>query len=385
MRSVLKDKLVSHASWGCALFLAVLFSLGGSAHALDVTPPIISTIASVPTQDIATITWKTNEPSTSQVHYGLTEAYGSATRHYTTLPYAHSVVVSGLAPGTLYHYSVRSVDAAGNVSLSADQTFTTAPFTQTPLEVFVLAGQSNMIGATAYVSELPPDLLQPQNNVLVWQGGTWVPLVPGQAPLQANDHFGPEVTFAKAMSQYMGRPIGIIKLAVGGSSLASAWSPDVNLYYYKLLKSVQLAQKNRPIKIVGMVWVQGGRDAQDQTMANAYQANLRNFVNATRQDYGNPDMMFVVGGDAPPTRKFPYWSTVLNAQSSLVMPAYGFTVAQDLPRSDGMHFTSAGETELGYRLASTTISLITLAPVSYTAQGLFASFWEMVQQLIALI
>jgi len=38
---------------------------------------------------------------------------------------AHSIAVSGLSLGTLYHYRVLSRDAAGNLTTSADGTFTT--------------------------------------------------------------------------------------------------------------------------------------------------------------------------------------------------------------------------------------------------------------------
>jgi hypothetical protein len=40
---------------------------------------------------------------------------------------AHSRVLTGLAASTLYHYRVRSRDAAGNLALSADFSFTTTP------------------------------------------------------------------------------------------------------------------------------------------------------------------------------------------------------------------------------------------------------------------
>src|SRR5439155_16354498 len=43
----------------------------------------------------------------------------------------HSDTLSGLTPGTLYHYRVRSRDAAGNLANSADGTFTTAASTPT--------------------------------------------------------------------------------------------------------------------------------------------------------------------------------------------------------------------------------------------------------------
>src|SRR5207245_5167696 len=61
-----------------------------------------------------------NEPSDSQVEYGLTASYGSATLLATSLVTAHSATLNALAAGTLYHYRVKSKDAAGNPAVSSD-------------------------------------------------------------------------------------------------------------------------------------------------------------------------------------------------------------------------------------------------------------------------
>lgn len=91
----------------------------------DFAAPVISNIASAPSADGALITWTTNEPANTRVEYGLTAAYGSTTALDPVLVSAHSAQISGLAPGTEYHYRVRSRDGAGNVAWSSDRTFTT--------------------------------------------------------------------------------------------------------------------------------------------------------------------------------------------------------------------------------------------------------------------
>src|SRR3989454_6497285 len=45
---------------------------------------------------------------------------------------AHTVSLTGLAAGSLYHYRVKSKDAAGNLAVSSDAVFTTAPAPDTP-------------------------------------------------------------------------------------------------------------------------------------------------------------------------------------------------------------------------------------------------------------
>lgn len=92
----------------------------------DRTPPLISSVAvSSITTSGATITWTTNEASTSQGNYGPTTAYGSASTRNTSLVTSHTITLRGLASTRLYHFRVRSRDAASNLALSNDGTFTT--------------------------------------------------------------------------------------------------------------------------------------------------------------------------------------------------------------------------------------------------------------------
>jgi hypothetical protein len=93
---------------------------------VTVSNPLISSVAaSNVSSSGGTITWTTNEPSTSQVDYGLTTAYGTSTALTTTLVTSHSQPLRALAPSTLYHYRVKSKDSAGRVAVSGDFTFTT--------------------------------------------------------------------------------------------------------------------------------------------------------------------------------------------------------------------------------------------------------------------
>lgn len=93
----------------------------------DTTPPALSSVnAAGITPDGATITWGTDEPADSRVEYGTAPAYGGSTGLNTAMVTAHSQSLTGLLPGTSYHYRVLSRDAAGNLATSADHTFTTA-------------------------------------------------------------------------------------------------------------------------------------------------------------------------------------------------------------------------------------------------------------------
>jgi O-glycosyl hydrolase len=93
----------------------------------DTTTPAINSISSSNiTGSGATITWVTDEYADSQIEYGTTAAYDKSTTLDNALVKLHTVELRGLTINTIYHYRVRSRDAAGNLGLSGDRTFTTA-------------------------------------------------------------------------------------------------------------------------------------------------------------------------------------------------------------------------------------------------------------------
>jgi hypothetical protein len=126
----------SAASLGPHLLTAVARDAAGNTAvsaavsvtvASDVTPPVISGIlSSAVTTSGVTVSWGTSEPGDSQVDYGTTPAYGGTTTLDVRMVSSHSQSLSALLGGTVYHYRVRSRDAAGNLALSGDMTFTTA-------------------------------------------------------------------------------------------------------------------------------------------------------------------------------------------------------------------------------------------------------------------
>src|SRR5258708_37538166 len=88
-------------------------------------PVISNVVAGSITSSGATITWSTDQASSSQVEYGTTTAYGSMTTVDPTLVTSHSQALTGLLAATVYHYRVRSTNASGAQGISGDFTFTT--------------------------------------------------------------------------------------------------------------------------------------------------------------------------------------------------------------------------------------------------------------------
>jgi chitodextrinase len=83
--------------------------------------------------DRATITWTTDEPADSRLGYG--KAAGVVEREVREggLERTHTVVLTGLAPGTRYFIQLGSADAAGNLTNSDGHVFVTlTPDTNAP-------------------------------------------------------------------------------------------------------------------------------------------------------------------------------------------------------------------------------------------------------------
>jgi hypothetical protein len=131
----------------------------------DTTPPAIGAVqATSITTTSATVSWTTNEAADRQVEYGPTTAYGTVAPATpgTPLSTSHSVPLSGLTPNTLYHYRVKSKDAASNLATSDDLTFTTAvPSTSQTVTFDEKAGQDQPLNG------------QYPTGVIDWGTGKW--------------------------------------------------------------------------------------------------------------------------------------------------------------------------------------------------------------------
>ncbi|MBI4029791.1 fibronectin type III domain-containing protein, partial [Candidatus Berkelbacteria bacterium] len=95
----------------------------------NVAPTISSVSVKSTASNSATITWTTDEKADSYVEYGTANTYGtisgkneSETSHEISLP-------ASLSSSTTYHFRARSRDAASNLAVSGDNTFTTATAT----------------------------------------------------------------------------------------------------------------------------------------------------------------------------------------------------------------------------------------------------------------
>ncbi|MAI74105.1 MAG: hypothetical protein CMM01_24840 [Rhodopirellula sp.] len=177
--------------------------------------------------------------------------------------------------------------------------------------VFIFAGQSNMVGSDSKVSDIerfPPfrDFGEDQPDVKFaycigrenkLRSGGWGPLRP------VNKVVGPELSFARAVSEQTDAPLAIIKCAAGGTHLGGDWNPDepegFKMYPLALdlvRKSLQqLTDAGIEYRVEGIMWHQGENDMFNETYMSAYGENLKRFIACWRRDLSLPDLKFYVG------------------------------------------------------------------------------------------
>jgi len=147
------------------IIIILILLLGGVScddNGPNTTAPSIANVSAENITEITvTITWTTDEPATSQLEYGKTNAYGLTTPLDNELVASHSVSVTGLDPDSTYHFSVRSRDHAGNEAVSGDNTFTTTTLPGQLVIHFIDVGQGDAI------------LIDYGTNEMLIDGGRW--------------------------------------------------------------------------------------------------------------------------------------------------------------------------------------------------------------------
>jgi len=260
------------------------------------------------------------------------------------------------------------------------------------VQVFVVAGQSNAVGAPS--ARGLPDSLTDQTDVLYWYevGGTtsrdrFVDLGP------VNGTFGPELALGRTLSQRLSDDVAVVKVAFGGTTLAMLggsqdWSPNSSRELYdKLVDNVNAANSalladNRQPQLAGLFWMQGESDGKSGNLAGgqspppqpetaeAYADNLTDFITRVRTDLGLAQLPVLVGkikiGDNPGVTTNPdsdfntsfgewgYTPTIQAAQVAVAAAdsnVFLVETNQISLGSDFLHFDQAGQVDLGEAFA----------------------------------
>lgn len=202
------------------------------------------------------------------------------------------------------------------------------------IDVYLVAGQSNAVGI-GIVNNIPRTF-KVDTSVLFYhskylnqgQGADcWRELSPASV---RKEWFGVELSFGTSLKKYFpDREIALIKHATSGTNLYEEWNPGNRkgekrgVEYEKWLNTVRqsmklLEEKGYEPVVRAMVWQQGEADARDIAgMENSrkYGENLRNFINAVREELDAPEMLFIYGEVMPmEAERFPGRNLVREAQ-----------------------------------------------------------------------
>jgi hypothetical protein len=276
-----------------------------------------------------------------------------------------------------------------------------------PIPTWIVAGQSNAdgyalgYGTLAYGTLNPDqdladigrsDLVPEQADVRIFKGGydsgagSWQTLAPTFGITWNGARFGPELAFGHDLQAQYGGEIRLIKYARGATSLAVDWNPDdagTNRYDYFITTVLNaITASGDTLDIRGVAWMQGENDATSATQADAYEANLTQFISSVRADLGLPTLQFYVGSIAD-TGAWTYRQTIWDAQNAVAAadPDVWIVNGKDLPLflNDGdgdanIHYTTQGQVTLGERFAGAAIAANPgLLSVSVTATDASAS------------
>ena len=145
-----------------------------------------------------------------------------------------------------------------------------------------------------------------------------------KAIFRLDTHFGPEISLGLALNeQWPTRRIVLSKRALSGSTLATGWTPGTDGYRALLADFRLIAADNYPRRVVlsGFLWLQGEADAKDAADASNYERNLLRLVTSLRHDTGALELPIVFVGlpgglpreDGEPAPPRPYQEEVDNA------------------------------------------------------------------------
>lgn len=95
-------------------------ALGASySWTVDTVPPVLLTVSTSVTSTSFTVTWTTNEPSTTKLFWGISPDTSHMVPEDSVYVTSHSVHVTGLSPNTVYAFQAAGSDRASNAFVSS--------------------------------------------------------------------------------------------------------------------------------------------------------------------------------------------------------------------------------------------------------------------------
>ena len=243
----------------------------------------------------------------------------------------------------------------------------TPPAPAAQCKLFILAGQSNMVGRGRY-EDLPAEERALPDNVTFHHVALDSNLQPVHGQL------GPEYGLSQVLAPAYPGEILVLKYAVDASSLldwAPDWdraraeitgNPDFGPLYHGLLGFVTQVQAGREADcpVVAVVWMQGERDARFPEAGREYEQNLSELIHRLRQDLDAPGLPFLLGRINPPLAHYPAVEEVQRAQAAVAQRLVGVVLVSTeglAKQGDELHYNTAGQLELGRRFAEAYLQI----------------------------
>jgi hypothetical protein len=232
------------------------------------------------------------------------------------------------------------------------------------IDLFVLAGQSNMQGWQGNAENYPADPNGIDKRIkFYWvtpqyssSQGKWTFMQP-QGGLFPKGHFGPEVTFARLLVSDGYNP-AIFKYSLGSTSLAYDWkAPGKNGMYDQMVaelkKAVTLLQKQgHKVSFKALAWIQGESDAESKELADEYGNMLKLLIDHFRGKVAKEERLPIILGLDEQHSWVKAFPKVLEAQQQIAKEDQEiiFTSMIGLEKADPTHLTPKGLVEHGARL-----------------------------------
>jgi hypothetical protein len=260
-----------------------------------------------------------------------------------------------------------------------------------PLDILVLAGQSNALGYQSYVVDptTHKNVFSESHSaadkkvLLMWNESGVRTSGPAPVPLDTpqvlsgapSPVFGPEVGLARALYSDGHHHLLIVKVAFSGSSLAVNWqlgTPD----FEALVTTVQQAEgwassHGWSPSIGALYWMQGETDAMSQVDASSYRSNLTAFLANVRTQLDLQSATPIVVGEidlhdyiefeslhhdcttATCSSEKRWNAQVMGAERVMAAKEVFVTSTSKLPRfHDFLHLTNGAELVLGRAFAT---------------------------------
>lgn len=267
-----------------------------------------------------------------------------------------------------------------------------------PLKVFILAGQSNMVGHGIVGANpernggkgsleflVEDDATAERFAHLIDREGDWIerddvwitfrdrsgPLTVGYGANE--DKIGPELGLGHVLGEHLDEPVLLLKVAWGGKSVAVDFRPpsaggEVGEFYTMLFAEIRLVldelddrlpdAKYSGVELCGIAWHQGWNDRIDQEFNDEYESNLSHFIEDAREELESPDLPFVIAetGMTGPDEKHPRALSLMAAQKAVAEReqfdgTVGFVKTQEFwrpqeesPSGQGYHWNTNAET-----------------------------------------